>query len=155
MDDNLSNKRSDFATLNGPLAQIPHRNQYLNDSDDDTSVHSSLVSMPKIMMETSGAGASSSSTCKSIARVPRFAQTGTDYTLYIKAEKVSDDEFILKHVSDEGLDITVTRDVDEDCESIDWEGLSHAAINFVSTMDFQVQLQYPIMCLTILLSQMR
>lgn len=82
--------------------------------------------MPKLVLETPS-GAEDSSNSNRIARVPRFVQVGTDYTVYSRAEKVSDDEFLLKHMTDESLDIIVTRDVDEDCESIEWEGLNPVA----------------------------
>ncbi len=91
--------------------------------------------MPKLVLETPS-GAEDASNSNRIASVPRFVQAGTDYTVYSKAEKVSDDEFLLKHMTDESLDKIVTRDVDEDCESIEWEGLNPIASNIVSAMDF-------------------
>lgn len=74
--------------MNGPLAQIPHRNDYLNDSDDETSVDSSQVStsMPKLVLETAAEANSASGKSIGIVRVPRYALAGCDYTVFIKAE---------------------------------------------------------------------
>jgi len=49
----------------------------------------------------------------------------------------------------------VTRDVDEECERVEWDGLSGLAAKHMESYEFALQQRYPTMCLNLMLAQSR
>ena len=78
---------------------------------------------------------------------------GFDPLQFIGIAKVNNQEFLIQHKEDESQDIHVTCDIDEDSETVEWEGLSEVASKKLGKFDFTLQQKYPVMCLNTLLMQ--
>ena len=61
---------------------------------------------------------------------------GFDVLVYSGVEREDDEEFLIKHINDESQDITITCTIDEDNETVEWDGLSELAVKRLGEFEF-------------------